>query len=241
MAAVLAASLAAGAPAGVNLEWRPVGGFCVGVTTLVDLYAVSSDGETNEDMSAMDVIVSWDPAVLQLLGVDNTGNPYTWLFSGFSNDSGLDGLNNTFNDGNALYTAFAQLGNPAFATPAGLRVTRFRFRGLIAAASSTIDMPLTMGSFSRSAVYDGTIPGLDILVLRDAETVQVTSRADCNCDGLVNNFDIDPFVLAISDPAGYAIAYPACNYWNADVNCDGLVNNFDIDPFVTCIEQGGCP
>ncbi|MGE0480624.1 MAG: PQQ-binding-like beta-propeller repeat protein [Phycisphaerae bacterium] len=55
---------------------------------------------------------------------------------------------------------------------------------------------------------------------------------DLNCDGVVNNFDIDPFVLALADPAGYAAAYPACTRSAADANADGLVNNFDIDPFV---------
>ncbi|MBL8878844.1 MAG: hypothetical protein JNG88_06955 [Phycisphaerales bacterium] len=55
---------------------------------------------------------------------------------------------------------------------------------------------------------------------------------DCNCDGRVNNFDIDAFVLALSDPAGYQAAYPDCALTTADVNGDGAVNNFDIDPFV---------
>jgi hypothetical protein len=39
-------------------------------------------------------------------------------------------------------------------------------------------------------------------------------------------------VLALSDPAGYAAAYPDCDILNADINCDGAVNAFDIDPFV---------
>ncbi|MGH6958864.1 MAG: hypothetical protein ACREE7_00120, partial [Dongiaceae bacterium] len=55
---------------------------------------------------------------------------------------------------------------------------------------------------------------------------------DLNCDGAVNNFDIDPFVLALLDPAAYAAAYPDCDIDLADVNGDGVVNNFDIDPFV---------
>lgn len=55
---------------------------------------------------------------------------------------------------------------------------------------------------------------------------------DLNCDGVVNNFDIDPFTLAVSDPVAYEAAYPECDVDNADVNGDGLVNNFDIDPFV---------
>lgn len=66
-------------------------------------------------------------------------------------------------------------------------------------------------------------------------------RGDCNCDGRVNNFDINAFVLALSDPTEYANQYPSCPISSADANGDGRVNNFDIDSFVTCIENGGCP
>jgi len=55
---------------------------------------------------------------------------------------------------------------------------------------------------------------------------------DLNCDGTLNNFDIDPFVLALTDPAAYAQAFPSCDRVLADVNGDGEVDNFDIDPFV---------
>jgi len=55
---------------------------------------------------------------------------------------------------------------------------------------------------------------------------------DLNCDNVVNNFDIDPFVLALTNPAGYAAAFPDCNRMRADINGDGKVDNFDIDPFV---------
>lgn len=63
----------------------------------------------------------------------------------------------------------------------------------------------------------------------------LTNPGDMNCDGSVNNFDIDPFVLGLLDPNGYVAAYPGCVLLNADVNCDGLFNNFDIDPFVILI------
>jgi C1A family cysteine protease len=55
---------------------------------------------------------------------------------------------------------------------------------------------------------------------------------DMNCDGVVNGYDIDPFVLALTDPAAYAGAFPDCRAMNADVNGDGQLNGFDIDPFV---------
>ena len=58
---------------------------------------------------------------------------------------------------------------------------------------------------------------------------------DLNCDQLVNAFDIDPFALALSDPDGYAAAYPECSLLNADANGDGMLNAFDIDPFVALL------
>jgi len=58
---------------------------------------------------------------------------------------------------------------------------------------------------------------------------------DLNCDGVVNAFDIDPFVLALTDPAGYAAAYPDCDRMLGDCNQDGLLNAFDIDPFVAIL------
>ncbi|MGD8454665.1 MAG: GEVED domain-containing protein [Phycisphaerae bacterium] len=61
---------------------------------------------------------------------------------------------------------------------------------------------------------------------------------DLNCDGVVNNFDIAPFVLALTDPVGYQYAYPDCDALNGDVNGDGTLNNFDIGPFVALITGG---
>lgn len=63
---------------------------------------------------------------------------------------------------------------------------------------------------------------------------------DLNCDGAVNNFDIDAFVLALVNPAAYAAQYPNCDRDLADVNNDGSVDNFDIDPFVECVLNSGC-
>ncbi|QOJ13180.1 MAG: proprotein convertase P-domain-containing protein [Planctomycetia bacterium] len=77
---------------------------------------------------------------------------------------------------------------------------------------------------------------------------------DANCDGSVNNFDIDYFVAAIVDgltdatppdvpPAasegylglgGNEECWAVRRCWG-DVNCDGVFNNFDIDAFVGCI------
>ena len=62
---------------------------------------------------------------------------------------------------------------------------------------------------------------------------------DMNCDGELNAFDIDPFVLATSSPDAYELAYPSCNAAYADLNDDGEVNAFDIDPFVALLVANG--
>ena len=82
-----------------------------------------------------------------------------------------------------------------------------------------------------------TEAGVDAFEIFDLACVSIL-RGDVNCDGLVNAFDIDPFVLALSDPDAYAAAFPECDIAHADVNDDGLVNAFDIDPFVLVLTGG---
>jgi hypothetical protein len=79
-------------------------------------------------------------------------------------------------------------------------------------------------------------------------------RADLNNDGSVNFGDINPFVLALSNPAGYAAAYPGLAETDesgqhftgglvlflGDLNCDGSVNLRDINPFVVRLTEGCC-
>ncbi|QOJ15367.1 MAG: S8 family serine peptidase [Planctomycetia bacterium] len=68
-----------------------------------------------------------------------------------------------------------------------------------------------------------------------AALLAATPYGDLNCDGFVNNFDIDPFVLALLDAPGYEAAYPDCHRRHADMNLSGAVDNFDIDPFVAAL------
>jgi hypothetical protein len=70
-----------------------------------------------------------------------------------------------------------------------------------------------------------------------AYRVPIDLPGDLNCDGAIDAFDIDPFVMALTDPEAYALAHPDCDYMQADMNGDGLVNAFDIDPFVAALVQ----
>ncbi len=69
-------------------------------------------------------------------------------------------------------------------------------------------------------------------------TADACERGDVNCDGAVDAFDVDPFVLALTDASGYEALYPECYLANADINRDGAVNAFDIDAFVTLLVGG---
>ncbi|MCG3125372.1 MAG: hypothetical protein CHACPFDD_00190 [Phycisphaerae bacterium] len=66
----------------------------------------------------------------------------------------------------------------------------------------------------------------------------VIAPGDLNCDGSVNGFDVDPFVLALTDPTGYAGQYPNCDIAAGDINADGSVNGFDVDGFVALLGGG---
>ena len=83
-------------------------------------------------------------------------------------------------------------------------------------------------------IDDGTSTDLNGTGIPD----ECEGLGDLNCDGTLNNFDIDAFVLALTS-AGHATpfddyyaVYPSCDPMRADINGDGAVNNFDIDPFV---------
>ncbi len=67
---------------------------------------------------------------------------------------------------------------------------------------------------------------------------QSVTLGDLNCDGVVNFFDIEPFVLAIMYETAYAEQYPDCDIMAADCNGDGAVDFFDIDGFVELITGG---
>jgi len=145
----------------IDVEWRPA---CQSVDPgqliEIDLYVVSDD-ETDQSISAMDIILLWDPDVIELVGVVDNG-PYAWFFSGFTDDSVFDGLNETFLDGNALYSAYSQLGNPAYATPDGLHVTTFQFQGSMTPGFCWITEPRQAGMYTETKIIDGEVPALHV-------------------------------------------------------------------------------
>lgn len=85
------------------------------------------------------------------------------------------------------------------------------------------------------SINNDATPVAQVMILVDLDALGEFVAGDMNCDGVINNFDIDPFVLALTDPAGYEAQYPDCEIALGDINGDGVVNNFDIDPFVALL------
>jgi len=107
----------------------------------------------------MDVIVLNDPAHLAFSGLIEV--PGLWLMDGMPMNA-PENINASVTDGNMLYTAWANFGGPTYATPAGLLATTFRFVAEAPAVQTELTIPRTFGESVRTAVYDGTVPNLDV-------------------------------------------------------------------------------
>jgi hypothetical protein len=97
---------------------------------------------------------------------------------------------------------------------------------------STVYVRWVMGPTDGGVTYPGwNLDDIEIWALVPAPDVM----GDMNCDLVVDFFDINPFVLALTNPAGYAATYPQCNILHGDINGDGNVEFGDINPFITLL------
>ncbi|MGE3181330.1 MAG: hypothetical protein AB7N71_06850, partial [Phycisphaerae bacterium] len=109
-------------------------------------------------------------------------------------------------------------------------------------------------SFIASALVDETLcqPASHVRVRLEYDSVSGGSEdgnqngvpdeceqlvGDLNCDGVLSVSDIGPFVLALTDAAGYAVQFPDCNIQLADTNGDQTISVSDIGPFVTLLQN----
>jgi len=82
-------------------------------------------------------------------------------------------------------------------------------------------------------MVDGPNQSSSLAVFGVVEVVPVPG--DLNCDGVRNINDVQPFVIALLDPAAYAQAYPNCDANRANINGDAAADGMDIAPFVSLL------
>ena len=210
----------------IDLNWRPATlTVRAGDTVSIGLYAVSDDPQASQSISAMDMILAWPAESLHLLGVVDNG-PYDWFMSTFPDDAALDGLNDTFADGNALYSAYTSFGNPAWATPEGLLVTTFEFAALAETPEAVITILDRAGQYTHTAVFDGEIAGLDVHGILGSATVTILALpGDCDHDLDVDLDDYAVFQGCFGGPEE-GPAPPECQ--DADLDEDGDVDLCDF-------------
>ena len=105
----------------------------------------------------------------------------------------------------------------------------------------TADMPFEVQSSGDTVrLFVEAVYGTVRVEVVPGDACAGVARGDANCDGAINAFDIDAFVLALTDDAGWEATYSCGIMCACDINCDGALNAFDIDPFVLCLTVG-CP
>lgn len=223
-------ALACPARGDINLELRADESTVeVGETVYLGLYATST---TSDSMASADVVLIWPTANFDFLGNDNTG-AVPLLLSGFPSPDG-HGLNDDTNDGDALYVAFAPLGSPVVATPAGTLLTTFAFQAT-AVGNATVDMPREHSSGARTRVFDGTVPNLDVTGDLIPATIEIVPegalcRADFDHNGQVDVFDLFQLLSA------WGMCGRGCL---GDLDHNDFVDVFDL--FELLAAWGPCP
>jgi V8-like Glu-specific endopeptidase len=93
------------------------------------------------------------------------------------------------------------------------------------APSAQVRVRFSISDFPNDSVTEG---GLDAFSVR---TIVCGSCEPCdvNCDGVVDAFDIEPFVVLLTGGG------QPCSACAGDANGDGVVDAFDIEPFVGCL------
>lgn len=90
--------------------------------------------------------------------------------------------------------------------------------------------------FGTTSPSPGCSGGLRLPLEEPGDSCGNQLLGDMNGDGSVDNFDIDPFVQALTNPELWREQYPGIQLeCAADINQDGVFNNFDIDPFVAVV------
>jgi PEP-CTERM motif len=176
-----------------------------------------------------------------LPGDFNSATPAGWFFAAYLVNSG--GAISSINNGGVPLTAGNPLGTGEFfpigsltfiagSTPGSATVTGI--------GRSQLNNNMVAALWSENGVIE--TPATNAAITSDSLAVTIGSsiiKGDMNDDGVVNNQDINAFVLALTNPSAYAAEFPGYNFQSAgDINNDGSFNNQDINPFIALLTGG---
>jgi hypothetical protein len=200
---------------------------------------VDGDGKLDLFLTGADFSNNWYARVYQKIGgIPNTAPPPPSTLSAAQ----CDGLN----------LSWSGMSDPETASPGLYYAVRIGTTpGADDVMSGTYGTPLMGNCGQGTVLWLDVPPGTYYWSVRTidsglaaspwaAEQVSPVSatykRGDLNCDGTVGFGDINPFVLFLSDFAGWQLAFVGCDPRNGDINCDGVYPSFgDINPFVALL------
>lgn len=226
----------------ISLEWRHTGDpVLVGDMVDVALYAVSNSG-SDEDFNAAQIILTWEPAALRLIGVSHVGAAFmppndTSAF--IAGDSW--GLNEASPpaDGDGVWQGLVALGDLRYATADGTLLTTFVFEALAddgcaeVVALDTTQKPGFVRAFSK--IVQGTYNVLDYAGLPVVTCIDIDEPppipGDCNGDQVVDVQDFAPNAGCLGGPDVLLPVGCEC----ADLDGDLDVDLADLAQFQTLL------
>ncbi len=113
------------------------------------------------------------------------------------------------------------------------------FNGNIALDPLFCDAPaddFTLDCDSPCAAFSDPNPECDLIGAWNVGCGYELGDMNCNC--VVGFDDINPFVMALTDPALYATTYPGCDPLNGDLSGNDEFGFEDINPFVALLVGG---
>ena len=164
---------AAAAWAEVDLEWRLENEQVrVGDTVRIGLYAVADPPEA---FVTADVLLEWDADLLELQGFVDGEWDLPWMdICPFWRVEAYSDINETWDDGDAWWTAWVELFNVAWATPEGALMSVFGFEATTPGVATLGILPEITGCINcgeenewwwvvPTTIYSAEIPGLNIV------------------------------------------------------------------------------
>lgn len=197
----------------------------VGETIFVELIASAVDPEP---ISAVDAILGWDPARLELQGA--TVGAFPVFVSGFFADP--DGINTDLDDGEVLYTVLMPPGMLA-SVPPDLTIVTFEFEVL---TSACVEIVPSSGMFGVTRVI-GAVPGVEVtgslapdIVVEVPGTWADLGNALAGTGGLEPTLEgagvllpCDPWVLTIDDALPSSTSFVVLGFTNISLPLKGGV------------------